>query len=97
MANTRHITTSQGQNLGEMNMMNQELVTDRIEDLMREGEALRAERFEADHRSLASRPVPTRAGPLRPARIRLGRWLVGVGWAVAGCPDESHSPAGHAV
>lgn len=97
MANTRQITTFQDRNLGEKNMMNQDLVADRIDDLLREGEALRAERFEADHRSLVGRPVPTRAGPLRPARIRLGRWLVGVGWAVAGCPDESHSPAGHAV
>jgi hypothetical protein len=97
MTNTRQISQHHGSELGELAMMNHELVRDHIDDLLREGEALRAERQEATHRAVADRPVASRAGAFRPARVRLGRWLVGVGWAVAGCPDESQGTVGRAV
>lgn len=78
-------------------MMNHDLVRDHIDDLLREGESLRAERQESEHRSVTDRHDISRAGALRLARVRFGRWLVGVGWAVAGCPDESAGTVGRAV
>jgi hypothetical protein len=97
MTNTRQISRYHEPDLGETAMMNHELVRDHIDDLFREGEALRAERQEAEHRAITDRHLGARAGGLRPARVRLGRWLVGVGWAVAGCPDESQGTVGRAV
>ncbi len=62
------------------------LVADRRDAIFRDGAALRAER-ERDHRRdhLAGRTnaVDRRADPA-PTRVRLGRWLVAVGEAVAG-------------
>jgi hypothetical protein len=52
------------------------LVADRIATLQREGEALRAERT----RSRAAGAPPSR-------RVRLGRWLVGLGETISGTPD----------
>ena len=49
------------------------LVADRIASLQREGEALRAERS----RSRAAGALPSR-------RVRLGRWLVGLGETISG-------------
>jgi hypothetical protein len=97
MTNTRHIATSHREELGDRHMMNQDLVRDHIETLLREGDALRAERQEAEHQAVASGPVAAHGGAIRPARVRLGRWLVGVGWAVAGSSNESHETAGGAV
>lgn len=97
MANTRQITRSHGRDLGETSMMNHDLVRDHIDDLVREGRTLRAERLEAHHRAATSPGVATRRGVVRPARLRLGRWLVAFGWVVAGCPDEAQGTAGNAV
>ena len=85
-------------------MHNHELVRDRIDDLMHEGDVLRVERQLAAHRSLAEgiAPVAARArfGVVGPARIRVGRWLVAIGWAVAGTGSsagaEAHPTGRHA-
>ena len=89
MTNTRQTDRYQSGNTGETSVMNHDLVRDHIDDLLREGAALRAERNEA-HRSHREPRVETHGheGPGTPVRVRLGRWLVGVGWAVAGGPDS---------
>ena len=97
MTNTRQISRYRGPDLGGTAMMNHDLVRDHIDDLIREGEALRAERQESEHRAVTDRRTSSPARALRPARVRFGRWLVGVGWAVAGCPDESAGTVGRAV
>jgi hypothetical protein len=97
MTNTRQIGTSQGRDFGETNVMNHDLVMDHIDTLMREGDALRAERLEAEHRTAVGSGDTPQAGRIRPARVRLGRWLVDVGWAVAGSGGDSKETAGHAV
>ena len=96
MANARQTTHAEAWGVEDMVIHNHELVREHIDDLLREGAMLRAERVEAEHRAsitsaTAGRPSPTRvrARVLRPARVRLGRWLVAVGWAVAGSPAES--------
>jgi hypothetical protein len=76
-------------------MMNQEVVRDHIDGLLREADARRAEREEAAHRSLAG-PGSTTIGSVRLARVRLGRLLVVVGSAIAGATDEAHGATEHA-
>ncbi len=97
MANTGQIIGSHRQELGETHVMNHNLVRDHIDSLLREGEALRAERLEAAHRSTADRTVGVRGGRFGPVRIRLGLWLVGVGSAVAGGDNDARETAGRAV
>jgi hypothetical protein len=58
------------------------LVTDHIHDLEREGEALRAERLRD---CLQADGIALIAAPSR--RVRIGRWLVAVGEAIAGPTD----------
>jgi hypothetical protein len=106
MANTREIGTVHRH--GEERIMhNHELVRDHVNDLLHEGDVLRVERQLAAHRAVADGAAPaaahTRFGVVRPARIRIGRWLVGIGWAVAGTgagpATEAHAgggAAGHA-
>jgi hypothetical protein len=96
MANARQTAHAETWGVEDMVIHNHELVREHIDDLLREGAVLRAERVEAEHRSsIASASggssSPTQAGArvLRPARVRLGRWLVAVGWAVAGSPADS--------
>ena len=96
MANARQTTHAEAWGVEDMVIHNHELVREHIDDLLREGAILRAERVEAEHRSsiasaTAGRSSPNQvgAGVLRPARVRLGRWLVAVGWAVAGSPADS--------
>jgi hypothetical protein len=96
MANTGQIARTPDWDVEERVMHNHELVREHIDDLLREGAILRAERVEAEHRSSiasatadSSFPTQAGAGVLRPARVRLGRWLVAVGWAVAGSRTES--------
>ena len=96
MANTGQITRTPGWDVEERVMHNHELVREHIDDLLREGAILRAERVEAEYRSsiagaIHRGPTTALAGArvLRPARVRLGRWLVAVGWAVAGSPPDS--------
>ena len=96
MANTRQTATARGWDVEERIMHNHQLVREHIEDLLREGAVLRAERLEAEHRSSLGRaatdrhrPAPAGARALRPARVRIGRWLVAAGLAVAGSAGES--------
>lgn len=96
MANARHTAHAEAWGVEDMVIHNHELVREHIDDLLREGAMLRAERVEAEYRSTialaaagSSSPARVGAGVLRPARVRLGRWLVAVGWAVAGSPAES--------
>ena len=96
MANTGQIARTPGWDVEERVMHNHELVREHIDDLLREGAILRAERAEAEYRSsgagaIAGGSSPTQAGArvLRPARVRLGRWLVAVGWAVAGSSADA--------
>jgi hypothetical protein len=96
MANTRQTAHAGGWGVEDMVIHNHELVREHIDDLLRVGAVLRAERLEAERRSSMGRAAgsPTRAvAPvLRPARLRIGRWLVALGWAVAGCAGESRRP-----
>jgi hypothetical protein len=96
MANTGQIARTPEWDVEESVMHNHELVREHIDDLLREGAILRAERLEAERRSSiasaighGSTPALAGARALRLARVRLGRWLVAFGWAVAGCHAES--------
>jgi len=101
MTNTRQIERTQGWDVEERIMHNHELVREHIDDLLREGAVLRAERMESDYRAsiapaVAGHPTPGLAQAIRPARLRFGRWLVAVGWAVAGSAAESRGTTGQA-
>jgi hypothetical protein len=102
MANTREIGESHGWGVEETTMHNHELVRDHIDELLHEGDMLRVERELAAHRAVAAGTAagatPARFRVVRPARLRIGRWLVGIGWAVAGgnAAAEAHAGAGHA-
>lgn len=96
MANTGQIARTPGWDVEERVMHNHELVREHIDDLLREGAILRAERVEAEYRSSGAGAItggPTTAlagaGGLRLVRVRLGRWLIAVGWAVAGSPADA--------
>jgi hypothetical protein len=99
MTNTREIDGSHGWGVEETTMHNHELVRDHIGDLLHEGDVLRTERELAAHRSASAVAARARFGVVRPARLRIGRWLVAIGWAVAGCPDAqaTSGTAGRAV
>jgi hypothetical protein len=87
------------------------IVHERINDLHRDAELLRAQRRvrEAGRRSDEDAGHdgrnghrPNGAGHVpagrRPVRVRLGRWLIGVGSAVAGTNgDTGRDAAGHAA
>ena len=97
MANTSQRAHAEAWGVEDMVIHNHELVREHIDDLLREAAFLRAEREEAAHRAsmdgaVAGRRRPTVIGVrvLRPARLRVGRWLVALGWAVAGCAGESN-------
>ena len=101
MANARHTTQAEAWGVEDMVIHNHELVREHIDDLLREGAVLRAERLEAEHRASMGRAAALRATPalghvIRPARMRFGHWLVSVGWAVAGSPAESRGTTGQA-
>ncbi len=98
MANVRQTAHAEAWGVEDMVIHNHELVREHIDDLLREGAILRAERVEAEYRSsgacaTAGSSSPSQAGArvLRPARVRLGRWLVAVGWAVAGSPADARA------
>ena len=63
-----------------MEQVQQVLVHEHIHELQHEAAALRAERA----LSATAAPRGTGSGP----RGRIGRWLIGVGLAIAGPPDE---------
>ena len=97
MTNTSQIDKYQEHTLGEMNVMNHDLVSDHIDGLLREGAAMRAERTEAERRRETEAHTPLTAASSPAIRVRLGRWLVGVGWAVAGSTTEAHGSAHRAA
>jgi hypothetical protein len=70
----------------EMEEMQQILVAEHIHELQHEALALRAERA----RDARAAPRGTGPGP----RGRLGRWIIGVGLAIAGQPAERPTEAG---
>lgn len=70
-------------------------VADRQDALLRVGAALRAER-ERDHRrdhAITGTEADHRPD-LAPRRVRLGRWLVAVGQAIAGSRASTTEPPG---
>ena len=100
MANARQTAHAEAWGVEDMVIHNHELVREHIDDLLREGAVLRAERLEAEHRASMGRAAARRATPaiahvIRPARLRFGRWLVAIGWAVAGSPAEARGTTGH--
>ena len=80
-----------------MDTIQNAIVHDHISDLLREGAALRAERDRAATDRAPEDDVGRRRAhePARPARVRLGHWLIGVGTALAGTTDRSGGAAGH--
>jgi hypothetical protein len=83
-------------NVSDMIDLQRALVADHIAGLQREGAALRAERARdgrAATSALGSMTVPVRLPVSRPSRrVRLGRWLVGVGAAIAGPTETAALP-----
>ncbi len=82
-----------------MQTIQQIIVNDHIDDLRREAESLRTER-RMRHRTRDGDGSGTsnqaQAGR-RPARVRLGHWLIGVGLAVSGSTGDAHGKAEHAA
>ena len=75
--------------VSDMIDLQQALVADHIAGLEREGAALRAERARADDHARGVEPAETQPVPLPVVttgspRVRIGRWLVGIGTAIAG-------------
>jgi hypothetical protein len=68
---------------GSMEDVKRIIVNEHIADLRRDADALRLTR-RAPHRSRDGDPTCAEAPDGRPARVRLGHWLIGVGTAVAG-------------
>ena len=65
------------------------IVSEHISDLHREAESLRTER-RMRHHTRDGDGTPTEAhADHKPARVRLGRWLIGVGAAVAGTRQQA--------
>ena len=74
------------QPMSDLTSIQQAAVTDHLADLAREGAALRAERVRDHVREHALEPDEALTHPADHSspRIRLGRWLVAVGEAIAG-------------
>jgi hypothetical protein len=85
-----------------MFQMQKALVTEHINDLYREGEALRAARRVQSADRLSDHDVgrpdgATRGAERRGVRVRLGHWLIGVGTTVAGPNGHSNGATGRAA
>jgi hypothetical protein len=82
-----------------MNELQNAIVDDHISDLLREGEALRAERLSHAKDPRTDDDVGQLGNEARhhPVRIRLGRWLIGVGNAVAGTGEGQRDSARRAA
>jgi hypothetical protein len=84
----------------QMEQIQQALVQDHINDLLRDGEAFRAERLtrglshSPDEDVGACDPEPITR---RPVRVRLGHWLIGVGHALAGADGQPGRAERHAA
>jgi hypothetical protein len=73
------------------------IVNEHIADLRRDAEAFRVTR-RAPHHSRDGNPACAEAPDGRPARVRLGHWLIAVGTAVAGsASDRKGGTAGSAL
>ena len=95
MTNTRQTTSNHEHDVRETNLMYHDLVNDHIDGLLREGAALRAERLQAAQHPTAD-PTSAEIEHGRPApRVRLGRWLVTVGSAIAGTTDDPRGVSEH--
>lgn len=89
--NIEHVTDrnnmlTRGNGVTDMIDLQQALVADHIADLEREGTAIRAER-DRDHlreHTIAGTDAADHSADLPSRRVRLGRWLVAVGEAIAG-------------
>jgi hypothetical protein len=68
---------------GSMEDLRRIIVNEHIADLRRDADALRVTR-RASHHSRDGDPACAEAPDGRPARVRLGHWLIGLGTAVAG-------------
>lgn len=70
-------------------------LNERLTALRHEGDRLRAERFASESGTTQAGPAVAggRAGDHPPARVRLGRWLIDVGEAVAGTSRDQHDGA----
>ena len=80
-----------------MDTIQNAIVHEHITDLLREGEALRAERYRTNQTAEDDVGRSEIRGRPRRARVRLGHWLIGIGNALAGSADRSGGAAGHAV
>ena len=85
--------TPDPENSTDLTVFQQAFVSDHIAGLEREGAALRAERARDDSRA-HERAASVRADDLGvpTRRVRLGRWLVAVGEAIAGTRDTVAEP-----
>jgi hypothetical protein len=73
------------------------IVNEHIADLRREADALRATR-RVPHHTRDGDPTCGEAPDGRPARVRFGHWLIGLGTAVAGSSvDPRGGTAGRAA
>jgi len=72
------------------------IVNDHIDDLRRDAAALRVGR-RMRHHTRDGDPASCEASDERPARVRLGRWLIGVGTAVAGSASERNGGTADSV
>jgi len=66
------------------------IVNEHIADLRRDADAIRVTR-RASHHSRDGDPACAEAPDGRPARVRLGHWLIGLGTAVAGPASDRRS------
>ena len=75
--------------------LHQNQVDEHISALRHEGDRLRAERLARERATTQAGPAVAggRAGDHPPARVRLGRWLIDVGTAVAGTSRDQHDGA----
>jgi hypothetical protein len=82
---------------GSMEDLQRIVVDEHIADLRRDADALRMTRRVTYH-TRDGDPTCIEAPDDRPARVRLGRWLIGVGTAVAGsASDRKGGTAGSAL
>jgi hypothetical protein len=71
-------------------------LNDRLDALRHEGDRLRAERVASASGTTQAGPAVAggRAGDHPPARVRLGHWLIDIGFAVAGTSSENGQQGG---
>jgi hypothetical protein len=75
---------------GSMEDLRRIIVNEHIADLHRDADALRLTR-RVPHHTRDGDPACAEVLDGRPARVRLGRWLIGLGTAVAGTSADQRS------